>query len=102
MLGRGLIADPALIERLRGEEQSEKNIYRAFHDELLAAYISAGWDQRAILCHIKEIWPYMVRLFEGSKSTAKLLRKAKTFGQYADAVGAIFALPLRGVVQRNA
>lgn len=92
MLGRGLIADPALIGVLKGEDRPDKTVYRDFHDELLEAYREAGWDQRAILCHMKEIWVYMAGLFDGSERAAKRLRKANTLDNYRDAVREMFRL----------
>ena len=101
MLGRGLIADPALILRLRGQRAPEKSVYRAFHDELAEGYRAMGWDARAVLCHMKEIWTYMAGLFAGSEREAKRIRKANTLEAYADAVDAIFALPLRSETENG-
>ena len=91
MLGRGLIADPALIGRIKGECAPEKTVYRDFHNELLEAYREAGWDQHSILCHMKEIWVYMAGLFDGNERASKRLRKASTLDSYRDAVREMFA-----------
>ena len=100
-LKTGLIADPALILRLRGQRAPEKSVYRAFHDELAEGYRAMGWDARAVLCHMKEIWTYMAGLFAGSEREAKRIRKANTLEAYADAVDAIFALPLRSETENG-
>ncbi len=90
MLGRGVVRDPALILRLRGTPAPERDTYCGFLDELLDAYRAAGWDQRAILCHMKEIWSYMIGLFENAEQSAKRLQKAKTLEQYQSAVAELF------------
>ena len=95
MLGRGLIADPALIGRLKGEKAPDKSVYRDFHDELVEAYRESGWDQRAILFHMKEIWSYMSGSFDDSERAAKQIRKASTLSGYRDAAAEMFQRPLR-------
>lgn len=94
MLGRGLIADPALVGELRGEPRPDKAVYRAFHDELVEGYRAAGWSSRAVLCHMKEIWDYMGSLFEGMEDWRKPLRKAETYSEYQRVMEGVFALPL--------
>lgn len=95
MLGRGLIADPAFIGELKGQPRPDKGVYRAFHDELVEGYQELGWSQRAILCHMKEIWDYMGSLFDGMEDLRKPLRKAETLPAYRDVVNHIFALPFK-------
>lgn len=91
MLGRGLIADPALIGCLKGKQRPGPSVYRNFHDELLEAYRNSGWDQRSILCHMKEIWAYMSKLFADNDRAVKLIRKANTLDSYRGAVARMFA-----------
>ena len=95
MLGRGLIADPALIQELQGGPRPEKAVYRAFHDELAEGLTALGWSQRAVLCHMKEIWDYMGALFEGVEDYRKPLRKTATLAEYWSVTEQIFALPMR-------
>lgn len=95
MLGRGLTADPALIGKLKGEPSPGKGVYRTFHDELVEGLTALGWSQRAILCHMKEIWDYMGSLFDGVDDYRKPLRKSATLAEYQSVIERIFALPLR-------
>ena len=95
MVGRGLIADPALIGELRGQPRPEKEVYRDFHQALVEGCLGLGWSQRAVLCHMKEIWDYMGNLFEGMEELRKPLRKALTLSEYQGVVRRIFALPLK-------
>lgn len=94
MVGRGLIADPALIGVLKGTPRPDKSVYRAFHDELAEGLTALGWSQRAILCHMKEIWDYMGALFEGMEDYRKPLRKTNTLAGYESVVDQIFVLPM--------
>ena len=73
MLGRGIIANPCLAGEITGKEKTEKEKLRAFHDELLKAYV----DDRpvnAALGHMSEIMFYMSNLFEGSKKYLKQMQ----------------------------
>lgn len=110
MIGRGLIADPFLperIERDRGGETAEggktaraaavpagreawKRL-RDFHDEVYFGYreISSG-DQPALF-KMKEIWTYMLRLFPENKKIAKKIKKAEKHEDYRNAVEELFS-----------
>ena len=94
MLGRGVVADPALVGRIKGERRPDRRVYRAFHDALLAAYLESGWDRRSVLCHMKELWTYMAALFAENERPAREIRKANTLPHYRDAVSALFRCPL--------
>ena len=89
MLGRGLIADPGLIERLRGGTPGQE-CYTAFHDELMESYRSLGWSERAILCHMKELWVYMGPRYRDSEKCLKRIKKAQWLSEYAEAAGELF------------
>ena len=95
MLGRGIIANPCLAGEITGKEKTEKEKLRAFHDELLKAYV----DDRpvnAALGHMSEIMFYMSNLFEDSKKYLKQMQKSRKVGDYTAAADALFELcPLR-------
>lgn len=76
MLGRGLLIDPQLVGRLRGETPS-REAYRAFHNELCAAYLenTQGGVQN-VLPRMKELWFYFIRNFEDTQKFEKQLKKA--------------------------
>lgn len=95
MLGRGLIANPALAETFAGGATLEIDRLRAFHDRLLRDY-TALWPQKAVLGHMQEIAQYMLTAFESPMKARKAVRKAKTIEAYLDAVHLAFdTLPLR-------
>ena len=95
MLGRGIIANPMLHQIIRNDAKAEKEKLRAFHDELLKAYV----DDRpvnAALGHMSEIMFYMSNLFEGSKKYLKQMQKSRRTADYIAAADAMFeTCPLR-------
>ncbi len=96
MLGRGLVADPALVRRARGGAPADRSTLRRYHDALLDGYSSVFGSRRNALGRMKEIWFYHNCLFEGGESYMKKLRKTTDPTEYRDLTDRIFAeLPLR-------
>lgn len=89
MIGRGLVANPALAGEAAGESPITLNALRAFHDRLLRAY-TEKWPKNAVLGHMHEIMYYMVRLFDNADKPAKLIRKSTSLEAYTDAVNLLF------------
>lgn len=89
MLGRGLIANPALARELSGGEALTREALRDFHDRLFAAY-SENWPSNAVMGRMHEIMFYMSHCFEDAKKPRKAIRKANTAAQYLDAVDRLF------------
>lgn len=89
MLGRGLIRNPELAERiLSGAEGDgfERERLRRFHDELLEQYMELMSGERNVLFRMKDIWFFLIGLFPGSEKTAKRIRKATRLSEYRAAV----------------
>ena len=96
MLGRGLVADPALVRRAQGGAPADRSTLRRYHDALLDGYSSVFGSRRNALGRMKEIWLYHNCLFEGGESYMKKLRKTTDPTEYRDLTDRIFAeLPLR-------
>lgn len=96
MLGRGAVADPALIRRLRGGEAAERETLRRYTEELYEAYSSAFGSPKSALGRMKEIWFYQICLFEGAEKYEKRLKKTASPEEYRDLTARIFGeLPLR-------
>ncbi len=94
MLGRGLLADPALVTRLRGGERAREAIL-GFHEALCAEYLAAMHPNQAVLPKLKEIWMYLSLLF-ADDGLWKRLRKTKTWEEFHPlALRALRELPLR-------
>lgn len=93
MLGRGLVANPALAREIRGGAPLQPGELRRFHDTLFAQIRERPGGDKNALCRIKEQWNYWSTLFEGAEKPLKKLRKASRIEDYEAAVDAIFACP---------
>ena len=85
MVGRGLIADPALGRRLRGGAPASRQELTAFHDRLLADYRQRLSGDTPVLHRMRELWNYLSGSFEGTERELKAIRKAKTVAEYLPA-----------------
>lgn len=91
MLGRGVLADPALFGEIRGTERLEKKKLQAFHDKLLADYTAVLSGETNVLYKMKELWFYMIPMFENYEKYAKRIRKSRRICDYKEAVRSLFA-----------
>ncbi len=96
MLGRGLIADPALARVLRGGPPLTGGELRQFHDSLLADYCGCILGEVNILHKMKELWNYWACLFPEDKKGIKALRKARALPEYRAAAAAVLSAEPHG------
>ena len=95
MLGRGLIANPALARVLKGGKAATRAELKAFHDKLYRRYLEA-WPKNAVIGHMCEIMVYMSCMYENPHKLLKALRKSKDLPAYEDAAERILSeMPLR-------
>lgn len=90
MLGRGLIANPALAQSLGGGEALCKASLRTFHDRLLAAY-QAKYPAHVTLGRMREIAKHFVCCFDAPEKPRKAIRKTTRIEAYLDAIDRLFA-----------
>lgn len=96
MLGRGLVGDPALARKAAGGPASDKDTLCAFHNQLYEDYCTAFNSRRNAMMRMKEIWFYLIGLFEDNGKAAKALRKTSDPAAFEAQVSSIFRLlPLR-------
>lgn len=91
MLGRGLIADPALARELCGGAPLQKEELRRFHDAVFQSLKASLPGQAPLMGKMKELWFYMGSNFSGADRFLKEIKKAKNEIQYQSAVRALFA-----------
>lgn len=90
MLGRGLIANPGLIQDITAHETLDKARLRAFHDKLYVDYQGVLSGDRNVLFKMKEAWFYMMHVFGDTDKHAKKIRKAQKCSDYEVAVDELF------------
>lgn len=95
MLGRGILRDPCLYEKLFESEEMDASVWkqkvRSFHDALLDAYIEEMSGDRNVLFKMKELWFYLWESFDGSKQLIKKLKKSGSVSEYLRVVEEIFS-----------
>ena len=89
MIGRGLLANPALARRIGGGPAATLDDLRAFHDELFCAY-EAEIGGNAVF-RMKEWWSYARWSFERPTAVLRAVRKTRTVDDYKSAVARVFA-----------
>lgn len=95
MLGRGLLANPALAEDAYAciEENATASVthltadrIRAFHEDVLEGYRRAIPGDKNVLYKMKELWAYLGEAFEDPAKSMKKIRKAQRMEEYLNAV----------------
>lgn len=96
MMGQGLLANPALAQQVKGEGNLERDTLWKFHDELFQTYLDVFFSHKNAVFHMKELWFYMGRLFDGGEKLFKQIKKAQDSTSYMNAVNEIFrSVPMR-------
>ena len=90
MIGRGIIANPELLEALRGEPVCDKARLQSFLSDICDRYLTEmGGGDRNTLYKLKELWVYMAVLFPDSEKYIKRIKKANRLTEYHAAVDAL-------------
>ena len=90
MLGRGLISDPSLADKLKGfETQTDFAKFRQLHDTIYHEYQKIMSPDINVLFKMRELWTYWQMLFDGKERDIKHLMKARKYAEYEDIVNKI-------------
>ncbi len=89
MLGRGLIANPALARHAKGGEGLTHAALRRFHDLLLDDYLRL-MDENYALNRMQAVMKHIVCCFEHAPRDAKSLRKSANIAAYRDRAHRLF------------
>lgn len=82
MIGRGAVADPALLRKLRGGSGATKEELRAFLQDLYQSYQEFYGQVGTAAQRMREVWFYLIHLFEDAEKLNKKLRRFKNPGEY--------------------
>lgn len=96
MIGRGAVADPALLRKLRGgaaaAREELQDFTAALYREYQAFYGQAGPASQ----RMKEVWFYLIHLFQGGERYGGRMRRSRGAAEYERIEAEIFRdLPLR-------
>ena len=94
MVGRGIIADPALFRQALGGPPATKEELRGYLDDLYQGYTALFGSAGCAISRMKGHWFYLIHRFEGSERLEKQLRKLREPWEYETVVNQIFTLPL--------
>lgn len=90
MIGRGLIANPQLAEMFTEDGRPDKVRWKAFHDEICAGYEDIMSGERNVLFKMKELWNYMLPMFEDGEKIGKKIKKSVRLQTYKELVDMLF------------
>jgi len=90
MLGRGIIANPGLMNDIKSNTKLDKKVLKDFHDEILDGYTELCDGDRNVLYKMIELWCYMIHIFSDNKKYAKKIKKSQKLSDYNEAVSSLF------------
>ena len=90
MLGRGVLANPGLINEIRNNANLNKEVLKKFHDEIFNDYRNVFKDDKIAIYRMKELWGYMSYIFSDNKKYAKKIKKSQKVDDYNEAVASLF------------
>jgi tRNA-dihydrouridine synthase len=85
MIGRGLISDPFLPAMIKADAfdypENRVEVFRQFHDTLLASYAEALSGPKHLLQKMYYFWEYFIHSFPNSGKGLKMIKKAQNSEQ---------------------
>ena len=94
MIGRGIIADPALFRKALGGPAATKAELRGYLDDLYHGYTELFGSAGCAISRMKGHWFYLIHCFADSEKLEKQLKKLREPWEYETVVNQIFTLPL--------
>lgn len=100
MLGRGMLKDPGLIQKIRQFDgdggtpmswEEETDALLAFHNQIYREYREVLSGDRNLLFKMKEVWFYLAECFPDCEKERKKIKKAEKCVDYERAVEGMFA-----------
>lgn len=91
MIGRGLLANPALVRELKGGEKLQPEELKKYLRKLYDAYAEYIPEDRNVIFKMLEHWAFLHVHFKASDKCLKNIRKSRSKDEYQAAVNRIFA-----------
>lgn len=96
MVGRGLLADPALLRRVKGGLPASREELRDLSESLFDVYTEHFGGPRNAMLRMKAHWCYWILSFDGGERMGKSLRKTTDPKRYRELTRQILdTLPMR-------
>ena len=91
MIGRGVIANPALCYEIRNGQKidSFKKRFLAFHEELIKNYLIEMNYEDQVVKKMKELWVYLAKGLDLPSKVIKELLKATSLSSYKNCFSVI-------------
>lgn len=90
MIGRGILANPGLINMIKNNANIDKKVLKDFHDEILNNYIKLFNEEIYAMNRMKELFGYMRYIFSDNKKYIKKIKSAQNIDEYNEAVLSLF------------
>ena len=90
MLGRGMIHNPGLVDNIVDDKALSKETLYTFHNDILEEYIQISSGDRNVLFKMKELWFYMIELYEDADKITKKIKKTERLKEYESVIHTLF------------
>jgi tRNA-dihydrouridine synthase len=90
MIGRGVIEDPALLRKLRGGAPAGREELRTYTRTLYQGYRMVYGCSGPAAQRMKELWFYLINLFDSGEKYAKKMRRVTSAAEYEHLEAGIF------------
>ena len=92
MLGRGLLTNPFLAEKIKGVEnqQDKKQRLHSFVVDLYVERLHHAGGSPKIIGSMKELWKYMMNIFDEPQNVWRKVKKVNHLDEYEEAVEIVF------------
>ena len=90
MLGRGLLANPALVREIKGGDRLNRTEFIAYHNDLYAEFGKVVKNERILLFKMKELWQYWRNIVDVSEGILDMIKTANDIAEYKHRVGILF------------
>ena len=90
MIGRGILANPGLLDDIKESKSLDKEKLKEFHNEIFMNYRKVFNEDKNAIYRMKELWGYMIYIFSDNKKYIKKIKKAQRLEDYNEAVLSLF------------
>lgn len=101
MIGRAVVADPALLRKIRGGAPPPGEELQRFTAELYREYQDFYGQVGTAAQRMKEVWFYLIHLFEGGERIDKKMRRSRSPGEYESLEAQISPSSPSGTTRRD-